>query len=265
MKEMPDLFVVMSDEELAEAIELAKQRGAKETNILENISYRLIFNGTDAIKYCSPVEGWFPMFTDYLSLKTADGDEIAILLSPTVWPDYSLAKVRRTLDNNGIRHGHLYDPYVDNNAVSEIKEKEKIFSKNNPVNSPWTARDIEVAMTGVDTIENITSATLIVRANVQITCFITMITGMGPYDMPAAIFYYPNVLHLVTDSGYYNVFLGEQIDLEALTNYTQEKIENVSIEEFSPEIASWLLFPSRYRTSNNSIETDENQEFFKKN
>ena len=84
---MPDLFVVMSNDEFREAIEYARQEGASKATCLMAMNYDLIINGHIVENDVQTKDGWFPKFTEYISLPTED-DEIGVLLSPTVWNEY---------------------------------------------------------------------------------------------------------------------------------------------------------------------------------
>lgn len=119
---MPDLFVVMNDEELTEAVAFAKEQGAEVANIVENIQYSLFFDDVDAVNYCRD-GNWFPHFSHYISFKTGDNDEIGMLLSSTVWNDFDIDKVYKTLSENGITAQLVKDKWFDPESVKSLNAK----------------------------------------------------------------------------------------------------------------------------------------------
>ena len=71
---MPDLFVVMSDEELKEAIQYGKENGAKKAIVYEGIQYYLEVNGVDMEDFVKETNSWFTMFTEYIELPKFNSD-----------------------------------------------------------------------------------------------------------------------------------------------------------------------------------------------
>lgn len=210
---MPDIYIVMSDEELNEAINYAKEKGALEATIIENIQYKLFFNGVDAISYCQDGH-WFPHFSHYIALKTKE-DEIGILLSSTVWNNFNLTKVYEVLETHRIHCQLVKDNFFTPNSVGEFNEKNRLAAKKFPINSPWTARDFEVVETALKDIEAIHFANIICNANIEIKIFRYLLNGTPiPTEIPIVTLNYPNILHLDTDNEEYNVFMGKAINVE---------------------------------------------------
>lgn len=246
---MPDLYVVMSDEELVEALEEAKNNGATSCDIIEHIQYQLIFNDCDALNLCHKEYGkWFPNFSYYLNLPTKD-DKIGVLLSSTIWSDFDLDKVYNTLNEQGIKINNIKDKWFDSKQVEEFNQEEKEVSKVSPVNSPWTARNEAVVASALENIEGINYAKIIEEANVEIRIFTYLVNGSPiPNINPIVNFSYPNVLHLYTDSGEYNVFMGENIDLakiKEMFNNNSITYESNKYDEYTD--GNLLLYTARDR------------------
>lgn len=244
---MPDLFVVMNDEELHEAIQYAKENEAKEAIVYEGIQYYLSINEMDIKNFIMETDSWFPPFTEYIELL-CHNDRIGILLSPTVWNDYNLDLLYKTLEEEKIEYKRNKNYFIENEDFNKFKEEERQASMEEPINSPWTARDLEVVETSLDAIENIQNATLIYNANFKIVCNFGFASGFPiPTKLPISKFFYPNVLHLETDNGYYNVYMGENIVLNDVISLLKEKEIEFFSKQYSEEDIALLLYQSRNR------------------
>lgn len=210
---MPDIYIVMSDDELNEAINYAQEKGALEATIIENIQYKLFFNGIDAISYCQN-NYWFPHYSHYIVLKTKE-DEIGLLLSSTVWNDFNLTKVYEVFQSYKISCKFVKDKFFKQDSVVEFNEKNRLAAQKSPINSPWTARDFEVVELALENIDAINYAKIICNANIEMRIFQYLLNGTPlPTEKPITILKYPNILNLNTDNGQYNIFMGEAIDVE---------------------------------------------------
>ncbi|MDE6292176.1 MAG: hypothetical protein K2L98_00685, partial [Bacilli bacterium] len=67
-KIMPDLFVVMSNEELVEAVEYAREQGCTHCESLVAMNYDLLINGENMENYSKETGKWFPDFIEYISM-----------------------------------------------------------------------------------------------------------------------------------------------------------------------------------------------------
>lgn len=249
MKKTADLFVVMNDDELIEAIDYAKENGATTAKVTKNISYEFKVNGLEMADYCKKTGNWFPALTDYIFLPTSNEDSIAILLSPTVWTDYDMNKVYKCLNDNNIIFDSGMDEWYDHENCATFKEEERQASIEAPINSPWTARDIEVVATAVTSIEGIKAAAIITGANVEINCFCWLLNGTPlPNKAMITSFNYPNVLHILTEEGYSNVFLGSDIDLEEVRKLIEEKAIDFEIVPYVQDKTELLFYQPRGRT-----------------
>ena len=247
---MPDLFVVMSDEELIEALTFAKEKGAQNADIVENIQYSLIFNEENASNYCKD-GNWFPHFSHYIRLKTSDNDEIGILLSSTIWNDYNINKLYSGLKENDLKINIIKDKWFDLESVKKFNEKNRLAAKISPINSPWTARDLDVVETALDTIEGINNAKIIKDANIKLIIF-TYLRNMTPEPTinPIVTFRYPNVLHLDTQEGEYNVFAGETININDVKKLLISKDIEFLEEQYDSIVDSNLIL---YKPRNEEI------------
>lgn len=244
---MPDLFVVMSNEELQEAIKVAKNTGAKEAIVYEGIQYNLSINKVDAREFILDTELWFPLFTDYIELSCHQ-DKIGILLSPTIWNHYTLDLLYKALEEENIKYKKYKNGFIDNGEFESLKEEERQASVEKPINSPWTARDLEVVEAALDTIEDIQDAIVIYNANFLVVCTFAFISGFPiPTKLPIAKFSYPNILHLETDNGYYNVYMGENIMLDDVLSLLKNRGIKFFIKSYSDEDINLLLYQSRNR------------------
>ncbi|MCI9434707.1 MAG: hypothetical protein HFI86_05515 [Bacilli bacterium] len=250
---MPDLYVVMSDDELVEAINYAKENGTSEAFIVENIQYALFFNKIDAINYCNDGQ-WFPHFSHYINLKTTN-DEIGILLSSTIWNDFDLLKLYEILKCYGISYKMVEDKWYNHDSVKDFNEKNRLAAKKYPVNSPWTARDIEVVQSALESIEDINSAKIIHNANVEMSVF-KYLPNMTPIPTQKQIveLSYPNILHLDTADGEYNVFMGPAIKVDDVEKLLINSNILFSNAPYDPTIDANLLL---YKTRDRNIWEDE--------
>lgn len=244
---IPDLFVVMNDDELKEAILFAKENEAKNAIVYEGIQYGLSINGIDMEEFVQETNAWFPPFTEYIELPTFE-DKIGILLSPTVWKDYHLDLLYKTLENEKIVYKKNTNCFMNEFEFKEYKETERQASLEEPIHSPWTARDAEVVETALNTIENIQNATIICNANFQIVCTFSCNAGFPiPMNIPIAKFFYPNILHLQTSDGYYNVYMAEDISLDDVATLLKDKNIMFFKKNFKEEDIDLLLYQPRNR------------------
>lgn len=254
-KTMPDLFVVMNDEELVEAIEYARSQGARHANSLIALNYDLVIN-RELIEERSEKSGkWFPDFVTYIKLPTANFDSIGILLSPTVWNTYDDSLVYKTLLDNKITFDILYDPiFIAPRKLMDKIESDKVKSQRCPINSPWTARDIEVVETALASIRGIKKATLLRNTNFEINIYVNdfnntvdefLIASEVSKKRYVEEFYYPNVLHLETDDGVFNVFMGSDIDLKKVIEMLDERNIDTVLKDYENTDKELLLYDSR--------------------
>lgn len=253
-KIMPDLFVVMSDEELKEAIEYASSLGAKHAHILSAMNYDLIINGENMEEYSNSSGKWFPDFVDYINIKTLN-DEIGILLSPTVWNTYNSELLYKTLREYGFSFDLEYDPiFIQPKSLMDKIESEKLKSLKNPINSPWTARDIEVVKTAISSIRDIKKATILTNANFNIAIYVNdfnntvdefLIASEVAKKKYVEMYKYPNILHLESIDGVFNVFMGDDICVKKVLNMVEEKGIDTIIKPYEDRDKDLLLYDSK--------------------
>ena len=253
-KIMPDLFVVMSNEELIEAVEYAREQGCTHCQDLMAMNYDLLINGENMESYSEETGKWFPDFVQYISMPTAH-DEIGILLSPTVWSGYDDRFVYEVLRDNKISQDIYYDPlFAQPKKLMSFIEREKIISSQKPINSPWTARDFEVVEAALQAIPDIKKATLLNNANFEISIYVKdfkdthdefVIAEDVATKRELERFSYPNVLHLETASGIFNVFMGSSIDVKKVLDLLEEKTIDTVLKDYEDADKDLLLYSSR--------------------
>lgn len=253
-KIMPDLFVVMSDDELKESIEYAREQGATHAKSLIAMNYDLFINGENMESYSEETGRWFPDFVEYISLPT-ETDEIGILLSPTIWNNYDEYFLYEVLRDNNISRDIIYDPlFIQPRKLMSFIEREKIISECIPVNSPWTARDFEVVESAIQAIPNIKKATILNGANFEISIYVKdfedtndefVIAEEVSNKKEVERFSYPNVLHLDTEEGIFNVFMGSEINIRRVLNLLESKSIDTIIKDFEAPDKDLLLYASR--------------------
>jgi hypothetical protein len=245
---MADLFVVMSAEELDVAIDSAIEKGIASASVYRNISYRLIINEEDAIKYCHIEGAWFPYFSDYILFNTLDKDSVALLLSPTIWNNYNINKLYKKLNDEKIEYKDIVSPYYNIKEAEEFKLEEKEFSTLNPINSPWTARDYEIVEDAFNNIDGINNVTLLEQANIRIVIFIDFMSGRPMATrIPLEFFNYPNLLSLQTDYGKFNIFMGDNVELNDVEKLIYEKGYSFTKRKYTSDMASIVLYEDRGR------------------
>ena len=251
---MPDLFVVMSNEELIEAVEYAREQGCTHCQNLYAMNYDLLINGENMESYSEETGKWFPDFVQYISMPTAY-DEIGILLSPTVWSGYDDRFVYEVLRDNKISQDIYYDPlFAQPKKLMSFIEREKIISSQKPINSPWTARDFEVVEAALQAIPDIKKATLLNNANFEISIYVKdfkdthdefVIAEDVATKRELERFSYSNVLHLETASGIFNVFMGSSIDVKKVLDLLEEKTIDTVLKDYEDADKDLLLYSSR--------------------
>lgn len=253
-KIMPDLFVVMDNNELIEAIEYAHEQGATHATSLVAMNYDLIINGENMESYSESTGKWFPDFVTYINLPTPT-DEIGVLLSPTVWNDYDDQFLYQVLRGNNIACDLYYDPlFVSPRKLMSFIEREKLISKKFPINSPWTARDFEVVEAALQAIPNIKKATLLNQANFAISIYVKdfedthdefVIAEEVASKKEIERFSYPNVLHLDTEAGVFNVFMGADVNIKSVIDLLEAKSIDTILKDYEEPDKDLLLYPSR--------------------
>ncbi len=250
-KIMPDLFVVMSDDELVEAVEYAHSLGATHAKSLTAMNYDLLINGTNMETHFAESGKWFPEFIEYVNLPT-DDDEIGILLSPAVWNTYDQSRLYQVLRENNISFDIEYDPiFIRPRQLLNKIAKEKIQFQENPINSPWTARDTEVVETALTSIRGISKATLLKNANFAIAIYVNdfnntvdefLIASEVAKKKYVEKFLYPNVLHLESEEGIFNVYMGPDVDLSSIMASLENARIDTIIKEYEDADKDLLLY-----------------------
>lgn len=253
-KIMPDLFVIMSDDELQEAVEYAASQGCKHAHNLTAMNYDLIINGENMQEYSNETGKWFPDFVNYVSLKT-DNDEIGILLSPTVWNTYDDSLLYKTLTSNGISMDIEYDPiFIQPRQLMDKIAKDKLLASEHPINSPWTARDVEVVEAALSSIRDIKKATILRNANFEIAIYTNdfnntvdefLIASEVSKKKYVEKFRYPNVLHLESIDGIFNVYMGEGIALADVMHLLGNRAIDTLIKPYEDADKDLLLYDSK--------------------
>lgn len=253
-KNMPDLFVVMSNDELVEAVEYAREQGCTHCQNLIAMNYDLFINGENMESYSEETGKWFPDFVSYISMPTKD-DEIGILLSPTVWSEYDDHFIYEVLRDNKISQDIYYDPlFAQPKKLMSFIEREKLISSHKPINSPWTARDFEVVEAAIKAIPNIKKATILNNANFEISIYVKdfkdshdefIIAENVATKREIEKFSYPNALHLETDEGIFNVFMGSSIDIEEVLNLLERESIDTILKDYEDPDKDLLLYSSR--------------------
>lgn len=253
-KIMPDLFVVMNKNELKTSIEYANSQGAKRAKRLVAMNYDLFINGENMESYYKESGKWFPDFGEYINLSTSNDDEIGILLSSTVWNEYDERILYKVLRENYISCDLEYNPlFIRPRQLISSIECEKIILEGKTINSPWTARDIEVIEAALQTISNINNATILHKANFEIKIYVKDFTDTVDEFLIAEEvsnkkviehFKYPNILHLETNNGNFNIYMGENIDLKAALVLLKGKNIDTILKDYEDEDKSLLLYES---------------------
>lgn len=251
---MPDLFVIMSDDELREAIEYAASQGGVHAHVLTAMNYDLLINGENMQEYSSETGKWFPDFVDYINIKTED-DEIGILLSPTVWNTYDSSLVYKALRDNKMSVDIEYDPiFIQPRQLLNKIARDKLVSLKYPINSPWTARDIEVVDAALSSIRDIKKATILRNANFEIAIYINdfnntvdefLIASEVSKKKYVERFNYPHVLHLESIDGIFNVFMGEDIKLKDVMSLLGNRAIDTLIKPYEDADKELLLYDSK--------------------
>lgn len=266
-KSMPDLFIAMSDEEMDEALQCAKDQDATTGTCYCPVNNTIKINGNEILNidninihedmnFYNTSGYWFPRFVEYIEFPTKNNDCVGILITPTIWPKSSRGGLEATAFSKlGLSCSTTYDPlFIRPREMMEWITSEEKYVEENPVNSPWTARDIEVVEAALDSIDEINSATIIKNANFQIHIWLHKYEQ--DYDSLKVCkdiskketiteYNYPNIIQLDTNNGIFNVFMGKDIDLESVASIVEKKDIFLSVKEYEEEDNTSILFPPR--------------------
>jgi len=249
----PDLFLVMNEEEMDEALSYAEEMiGNQDKNIEMYLNfstyddntgqYKITINNIDAKEYIldenNNYKFEFPMIPYYcLIFFENEGVEdcIALAIPISVWPKaYDIDYIKSFFT----KHNFKIQDYVNRFLLSEelettiIPEFEQAQSKQ--IDSPWTIRDKDTLKeallpggdaSAIDSIDDIDGIILIKNSNITLDFNATVITSprLDTAKIDYSTFNFSNSLIIYkTDGKKTPIYIGDDVSYEEITNILDE-------------------------------------------
>lgn len=244
-KQQPDLFLVMSNEELQDALAVAESLLSNEEekeiylfmcqNYKTGEVYTLSCNGINVSEFIFEQEDkryrfMFPMIPFYGLIPINDGEDyIALALSPTLNPDFTSIKGAIDLmEKKGFSVNKEFRREILESFDRPLKN-EATYAKSHPVKSPWTIRDADTLKASL-TVGGEASAISTVTDDIQITlykntnitldiCAAVNIMWCAAWDyriIKNRTFSFPNTLVIKTNTSKTPVYIGPEVTIEEI-------------------------------------------------
>lgn len=248
----PDLFLVMSDEEMNDALSYAEELiGENEKNvemylnfsINSNIGqYKLSVNNVDVREYIfdenNNYKFEFPMIPYYCVIFFENDEKkdcIALAIPVSVWPEaYDLDYIKSFF----IKHNFKINDYINKvflgEALSYPIKSEAEQAKSTQIDSPWTVRDKDTLSgalnpngdsSAIGDLNEVDSILLIRNANITLDFNATAVisTRLDTAKIDYSTFYFPNSLIVYTKDGKKTpIYIGNDVSYEDIMNILQE-------------------------------------------
>ncbi len=244
-EKQPDLFLVMSIDELKEALKIAKEiikDGEKSVELFmcqgyyTGKQYDLICQGYDVENFVFSKETRanekdrqfrfiFPEIPFY-GLIPIDNEEdiIALALSPTLNPEFtSLGQIIEIIEGEGFSVREHFFREVRTSFDEYLKHCAD-YAREHPVKSPWTIRDAETldaaltpggAASALPEIDNSLQITLYNNTNIELNIHAAINNLTCPFwfyhAVPNNKFAFPNTLIIKSNDGRIPVYIGPDI------------------------------------------------------
>lgn len=248
----PDLFLVMSDEEMNDALSYAEELiGENEKNVemYMNLSidnntgqYKLSMNNVDVREYIldenNDYRFEFPMIPYYcLIFFESDGkrDCIALAIPISVWPEaHDIEYIKSFFKKHNFKISDYIPKFFLNEALSTTIKPEAEQAKIKQIESPWTIRDkdtLEGALlpggesSTINNINEIDSILLIRNANITLDFNATAVisTRFDTTKINYSTFNFTNSLILYTKDGKkIPIYIGDDVSYEEIINILKE-------------------------------------------
>lgn len=248
----PDLFLVMSEEELNDALSYAEKLiGSNEKNVEmylnfsidNNIGqYKLSINNVDIRKYILDENNnyrfEFPMIPYYCLIffeKDGKRDCIALAIPISVWPEaYDIEYIKSIFTKHNFKINDYIHKFFLNEAFSSIIKPESEQSKIKTIDSPWTIRDKdtlkETLLPGgesstIDDLDEVNSILLIKNSNITLDFNATAVisTRLDTAKINYSTFSFPNSLVIYTKDGKKTpIYIGADVSYREIINILRE-------------------------------------------
>lgn len=284
----PDLFLVMNEEEMDDALSYAEEIiGDQEKNIEMYLNfsinddsgqYRLTINNTDARDYILDEDNnhkfEFPMIPYYCLIffeNEGQKDCIALAMPVSVWPKaYDIDYIKSFFTKHNFKIQDYIHKLLLNEALPSTIVPEFEQAKSKQIDSPWTIRDKDTLKeallpggdaSAINSVDEISSIQIIKNSNITLDFNATVITSsrFDTTKIGYSTFNFPNslIIHKV-DGKKTPIYIGNDVSYEDITsvleennlsNFTTSKNLNDSVENMEKIVTELMPFA---RFKNNS-------------
>lgn len=248
----PDLFLVMSAEEMESALEYAEEMIGENEKCVEmylnfsidnNIGqYKLSINNVDVRDYIldenNNFKFEFPMMPYYcLIFFESEGkrDCIALAMPISIWPEaYNIEYIKSFFTKHNFKIIDCIPKLFLGEEFTTTINPEVLQAKTKQIDSPWTIRDkdtLEGALnpngeaSAIGDVDEIDSILLIRNANITLDFNATTIvsTRFDTKKIDYSTFYFPNSLVVYTKDGKKTpIYIGNDVSYEDIMEILQE-------------------------------------------
>lgn len=284
----PDLFLVMNEEEMDDALSYAEEMiGDQEKNVEMYLNfsinddsgqYRLTINNTDARDYMLDEDNnhkfEFPMIPYYCLIffeNEGQKDCIALAMPVSVWPKaYNIDYIKSFFTKHNFKVQDYIHKLLLNEALPSTIIPEFEQAKSKQIDSPWTIRDKDTLKeallpggdaSAINSVDEISSIQIIKNSNITLDFNATVITSarFDTAKIDYSTFNFPNslIIHKL-DGKKTPVYIGNDVSYKEimdiieennLSNFTTSKDLNDSIENMEKIVTELMPFA---RFKNNS-------------
>lgn len=260
----PDLFLVMSDEEMDDALSYAEEligENEKTVEMYLNFSidnnigqYKLSINNVDVRNYILDENNnyrfEFPMIPYYcLIFFESDGkrDCITLAIPVSVWPEaYDLEYIKSFFTKHNFKIDDYIHKFFLDSALTATIKPESEQAKIKPIESPWTIRDkdtLEGALlpggqaSSISSLDEVNSILLIKNTNITLDFNATAVISnrFETAKINYSTFNFPNSLIIYNKNGQKTpIYLGDEISYQDIINILNENglSEFITIKDF---------------------------------
>lgn len=248
----PDLFLVMSEQEMDDALSYAEDLigdNEKKVEMYLNFSidnnigqYQLSINNVDAREYLlddnNNYRFEFPMMPYYcLIFYESDGkrDCIALAIPISIWPEaHDIEYIKSFFTKHNFKiEDYIHKFFLSEELFSTIKPESE-QAKIKAIDSPWTIRDKDTLRTAllpggetsaINDTDEVSGILLVKNVNITLDFNATVVisTRLDTTKINYSTFYFPNSLVIYTKDGKKTpVYIGTDVCYEEIVNILKE-------------------------------------------
>lgn len=274
--EQPDLFLVMSAEEMDDALEYAEEMIGENEKCVEmylnfsidnNIGqYKLSINNVDVRDYIldenNNFKFEFPMMPYYCLIffeREGKRDCIALAMPISVWPEvYDMEYIKSFFTKHNFKIIDCIPKLFLSEEFTTTINPEVLQAKTKQIDSPWTIRDkdtLEGALnpngeaSAIGDVDEVESILLIRNANITLDFNATTIvsTRFDTKKIDYSTFYFPNSLVVYTKDGKKTpIYIGNDVSYEDIMEILQENelskfVVNKELDDYLENIDDLII------------------------